>query len=75
MVTSEQERLSYALAKQVPAMAGGFSIYTSYGDIEIDADDAERIAEAVRVVLRRRLRSLDVSSRESGRKIGAIAGV
>ena len=40
-MSSEQLRLSYALAKQVPAMARGFTISTSYGDIEVDAEDAE----------------------------------
>ena len=40
-MSTEQERISYALAKQVPAMARGFTISTSYGDIQIDAEDAE----------------------------------
>ena len=30
--------LSYALAKQVPAMERGFTISTSYGDIEVAAE-------------------------------------
>ena len=37
-MSTEQERISYALAKQVPAMARGFTISTSYGDIRIDPD-------------------------------------
>ena len=61
-MTTEYERLSYALAKQVPDMERGFCIETSYGEIEIDADDAEVIAEAVRKVLRRRLQSLGASN-------------
>lgn len=61
MVTAEHERLSYALAKQVPDMERGFRIATSYGEVVIDADDAAVIAEAVRMVLRRKLRSLDGS--------------
>ena len=35
------DTLSYALAKQVPAMERGFTISTSYGDIEIAAEDAD----------------------------------
>lgn len=64
-MTSEHDRLSYALAKQVPDMERGFRISTSYGEIEIDAEDADVIAEAVRMVLRRRLRSLHAVADES----------
>lgn len=66
MMTSEHERLSYALAKQVPDMERGFSVTTSYGEIVIDAEDAAVIAEAVRMVLRRKLRSLDASDAQHG---------
>lgn len=66
MVTAEHERLSYALAKQVPDMERGFSIATSYGEVVIDADDAAVIAEAVRAVLRRKLGSLDASGARHG---------
>lgn len=51
-------QLTYALAKQVPAMASGFNIHTSYGDIEIDGEDAQHIASAVRAVLERKLKRL-----------------
>ena len=34
----QEQLLSYALAKQVPAMERGFSISTSYGDIEVAAE-------------------------------------
>lgn len=44
---NEQE-LSYALAKQVPDMARGFTIATAYGDITIPPGwMAERIAQHV----------------------------
>lgn len=66
MVTAEHERLSYALAKQVPDMERGFSVATSYGEILIDAEDAAVIAEAVRMVLRRKLRLLDASDAQHG---------
>ena len=50
--------LSYALAKQVPAMAGGFSIATSYGDIQIEPGrHADAIAAAVRRALEIRLKA------------------
>lgn len=46
----------YALAKQVPAMLGGFSIGTSYGDIDIsDADECRAVAAVVRALLEQRL--------------------
>lgn len=50
--------LSYALAKQVPAMERGFTIATSYGDIEIDAEDAAKVANVVRVIVGRQLAAL-----------------
>jgi hypothetical protein len=51
----QRDYLSYALAKQVPDMTRGFSIRTSYGDIEISADDAPKIIDAVRGVIIHRL--------------------
>lgn len=46
---------SYALAKQVPDMSRGFTICTAYGDLQIDADEAAPIIDAVRRVLESRL--------------------
>ena len=46
----------YALAKQVPAMLGGFTIATSYGDIDIsNPDECRDVAAVVRALLERRL--------------------
>lgn len=46
----------YALTKQVPAMLGGFTIGTSYGDIDIsDPDECRDVAAAVKALLERRL--------------------
>ena len=46
----------YALAKQVPAMLGGFTIATSYGDIDIcDPDECQAVATVVRALLEQRL--------------------
>ncbi len=41
---TDPNKISYALAKQVPDMAHGFTIHTSYGDIAIDAADALEFA-------------------------------
>lgn len=43
--------ISYALAKQVPDMRRGFTIQTSYGDIQIEAEQAAPIIAAVQKVL------------------------
>lgn len=49
------ERLSYALAKQMPDMAHGFSIQTGYGSITFEAGQgAERVRKIVESVLLRR---------------------
>ncbi|NHV27691.1 hypothetical protein [Burkholderia sp. D-99] len=53
--TNTADTLRYALAKQVPAMERGFTIQTSYGDLKIDAEDAGRIAAAVKLALTRKL--------------------
>lgn len=43
-MASDADKLSYALAKQVPDMSHGFTVHTNYGDIEIDATDALEFA-------------------------------
>ena len=60
MSTISIESLRYALAKQVPAMERGFTIHTSYGDIEIDAEDAGRLAELTRTILLSKLADAEV---------------
>lgn len=47
--------LRYSLAKRVPAMRGGFTIATNYGDIHIDAEDAAPLAAVVETLLRVKL--------------------
>ena len=48
----QEQQLSYALAKQVPDMARGFTIATSYGDITIPPGwMADRIRNHVERVL------------------------
>lgn len=43
-MSDDINRISYALSKQVPDMAHGFTIHTSYGDIQIAAADALEFA-------------------------------
>lgn len=38
-LSEEEQSLTYALAKQVPSMRTGFTISTSYGDIQFDGPD------------------------------------
>jgi len=53
----EREETGYALAKQVPDMSRGFVIQTSYGNLVIDADEAERVQRVVQQILQKRLRA------------------
>lgn len=53
----EAAKLDYALAKQIPAMEKGFTLSTSYGDIEIAPDEATAFIRAARLVISRRLKS------------------
>lgn len=65
-MSNEQERLSYALAKQVPAMERGFTISTSYGDIEVDAEDAEQFQRLAKLMLTTKLANAIASEKEMG---------
>ena len=58
--------LSYALAKQVPAMARGFTISTSYGDIEIAAEDAEAFQRLAKLMLNQKLANAISAEKEMG---------
>ena len=54
--TDEDLRLGYALAKQVPDMARGFSIHTSYGEIAVVPGPlADQIQALVREATEREL--------------------
>ncbi|MNY83061.1 hypothetical protein D3C86_2255620 [compost metagenome] len=46
------------MAKQVPDMERGFSIHTNYGDIQIDAEHAQKIIPSVRKLLEQQLKAL-----------------
>ena len=65
-MSTEQERISYALAKQVPAMERGFTISTSYGDIQIAADDAEAFQRLANRMLYLKLANAIAAEKEMG---------
>jgi len=52
----EIDRLGYALSKHVIDMERGFTILTGYGALRIDADDAPRVVQVVRTVLKQQLK-------------------
>lgn len=60
------DTLSYALAKQVPAMERGFTISTSYGDIEVAADDAEAFQRLAKLMLNQKLANAIAAEKEMG---------
>jgi len=53
------DALRYALAKQVPDMARGVIVQTSYGELTLHGRDAERVAALVRRLLEARLRAAE----------------
>ncbi|MCL4759744.1 MAG: hypothetical protein KJZ96_15525 [Rhodocyclaceae bacterium] len=49
------QALGYALSKKIPDMEGrGFIIGTSYGEIEVGADEGRTITRAVKALLERK---------------------
>ena len=64
--TMQEQQLSYALAKQVPDLARGFTITTSYGDIVIESGrHANAIAATVRRVLEIQLKAAELARRDA----------
>ena len=64
--TMQEQQLSYALAKQVPDLARGFSIATSYGDIVVaPGHHADAIAATVRRVLEVQLKAAVQARRDA----------
>ena len=56
----EELCLSYALSRQVPDMARGFTVHTTYGEIAVVAGPlAERIQAIVREALQNDLAALE----------------
>lgn len=62
MSTFSAEAIRYALAKQVPDMERGFTIQTNYGELQIDAKDAPRVARVVHSILQKQLKRAEVQS-------------
>ena len=64
--TMQEQQLGYALAKQVPDLARGFSIATSYGDIVVaPGHHADAIAATVRRVLEIQLKAAELARRDA----------
>ena len=62
----QEQQLGYALAKQVPDLARGFSIATSYGDIVVaPGHHADAIAATVRRVLEIQLKAAELARRDA----------
>ena len=62
---TEQDNLSYALAKQVPAMERGFTISTSYGDLWIDDGDAALFQRVAKRLLTQKLANAMAAEKET----------
>jgi hypothetical protein len=59
---SREDRIHYALAKQVPAMRMNVEIHTSHGTLHFHYKDAQRIANLVQTLLERQLRHIRVAN-------------
>lgn len=57
-IQEEIDRIGYDLSKRVPDMRRGFRIETSYGEIEISAEDAKVFADLVELQLTKRISAL-----------------
>ena len=51
----KKHELQYALAKQVPAARYTLTIQTDYGDIRLEGDDANYIADHLETLLEHKL--------------------
>lgn len=61
----QEQRLRYALAKQVPDMERGFTIHTNYGEIVIEPGrHADAIAATVRRALEIQLKAAALARRD-----------
>lgn len=45
----------YALARQVPDMARGFTVHTNYGDLQIEPEEAAAFIRLTKSVLMKRI--------------------
>jgi len=56
--TRREDRIRYALSKQVPAMRFTVEIHTDYGTLSFYDNDAKRIASLAQTLLERQLKRL-----------------
>jgi len=59
MSATQEERLRYALAKQVPAMRREVTLHTCYGEFALYEEDAARVAAVVEKIMQRKLKQLE----------------
>jgi hypothetical protein len=59
MSVTKEERVRYALAKQVPAMRTEVTLHTSYGEFTLYEEDAARVAAVVEKIMQRKLKQLE----------------
>lgn len=64
---SREERIRYALSKQVPAMRMNVEIHTSYGTLHFHYKDAQRIASLAQTLLERQLRRITAENTKANR--------
>jgi hypothetical protein len=55
----QEDRVLYALAKQVPAMRREVTLHTNYGEFTLYDQDAARVAAVVEKILERKLKQLE----------------
>ena len=58
-MSTEEERVFYALAKQVPAMRSEVTLHGNYGEFTLYDQDAARVAAVAEKILRRKLKQLE----------------
>jgi hypothetical protein len=57
-----EERIRYALSKQVPAMRMNVEIHTDYGTLHFHYKDARRIANLAQTLLEQQLKRIAVAN-------------
>jgi hypothetical protein len=62
-MSTEEERVRYALAKQVPAMQTEVMLHTCYGGFTLHEEDAARVAAVVEKIMQKKLKQLEKRGR------------
>ncbi|GHT92599.1 hypothetical protein AGMMS49545_10410 [Betaproteobacteria bacterium] len=50
--------ICYALCKQIPDMERGFTVHTTYGDIEVDRDEARVFVASMKKLFQNKLKGM-----------------